>query len=40
MADFDKAHLEVMGNEGGYANNPVDAGGETYKGIARKFWPA
>lgn len=39
MADFQKAHLEVMGNEGGYANNPADTGGETYKGIARKFHP-
>lgn len=26
-------------NESGYANNPSDAGGETYNGIARKFWP-
>ena len=39
MADFNTAHKKVMGNEGGYANNPADAGGETYKGIARKFWP-
>lgn len=38
MAQFEEAHKEVMGNEGGYANNPADAGGETYKGIARKFW--
>jgi lysozyme family protein len=38
MADFKIAHDETMGNEGGYANNPADAGGETYKGIARKFW--
>jgi len=39
MADFNTAHKKVMGNEGGYGNNPADAGGETYKGIARKFWP-
>lgn len=39
MADFNAAHAKVMGNEGGYANNPADTGGETYKGIARKFWP-
>jgi lysozyme family protein len=39
MADFNAAHQQVMGNEGGYSNNPADAGGETYKGIARKFWP-
>ncbi len=28
-----------MGHEGGYANNPLDTGGETYKGIARNFNP-
>lgn len=39
MADFNTAHKQVMGNEGGYSNNQADAGGETYKGIARKFWP-
>lgn len=39
MADFLVAHRKTMGDEGGYANNPADAGGETYKGIARKFWP-
>jgi lysozyme family protein len=39
MAHFNTAHQQVMGNEGGYSNNPDDAGGETYKGIARKFWP-
>lgn len=27
-----------MREEGGYAHNPNDDGGETYKGIARKFW--
>ncbi|GFE61918.1 glycoside hydrolase family 108 protein [Geobacter sp. AOG2] len=40
MADFNAAHAKAMENEGGYANNPADAGGETYKGIARKFWPS
>jgi len=39
MADFNTAHQKVTQNEGGYANNPADAGGETYKGVARKFWP-
>jgi lysozyme family protein len=24
---------------GGYAHDPADPGGETYSGIARKFWP-
>ena len=38
MADFDIAHIKTMGNEGGYANNPADAGGEAYKGISRKYW--
>ena len=37
MADFLAAHQTVMGHEGGYANNPNDRGGETYKGIARNF---
>lgn len=39
MANFDKAYFVTMANEGGYANDPDDKGGETYKGIARKFWP-
>ena len=28
-----------MGHEGGYANDPSDFGGETYRGIARRFHP-
>jgi len=39
MADFDIAHAKSMGNEGGYANNPADTGGETYMGVARNFHP-
>lgn len=39
MADFLKAHAKTARNEGGYANNQADAGGETYAGIARNFWP-
>lgn len=39
MSSFDIAHKKTAGNEGGYANNPHDAGGETFAGIARKFWP-
>ena len=39
MTNFDKAYKETMQIEGGYANNPNDNGGETYKGVARKFWP-
>lgn len=36
MANFTIALKKVLKNEGGYANNPNDAGGETYKGISRK----
>jgi len=39
MASYRSAILKVLLTEGGYANDPDDAGGETYKGIARKFWP-
>lgn len=35
MAEFEKAFKQVIQNEGGYVNDPDDAGGETYKGIAR-----
>lgn len=39
MANFTIALKKVLKNEGGYANNPNDAGGETYKGISRKNHP-
>jgi lysozyme family protein len=39
MARFEIAEKITGGNEGGWANNPNDRGGETYAGIARKFWP-
>ncbi len=42
MADFEIALARTLRFEGGYANNPNDTGGETYRGIARKFhstWP-
>lgn len=39
MADFEKAFYVVMGNEGGYSNNPNDTGGETFAGISRKNFP-
>ncbi|MFI3270787.1 MAG: glycosyl hydrolase 108 family protein [Pseudomonadota bacterium] len=38
-ADFEKAYAALEQFEGGYANNSYDKGGETYKGISRKFWP-
>lgn len=37
MADHSLAHKEVMKTEGGYANDKDDNGGETWRGIARKF---
>lgn len=37
MADFEIAFDETMQFEGGYANDPDDKGGETYRGIARRF---
>lgn len=39
MANFDQAHSKTSGNEGGWAHNPADKGGETYRGVAREFWP-
>lgn len=39
MADFNKSFSHVMKWEGGYVNDPDDIGGETYKGISRKYWP-
>lgn len=39
MANFETAYKKTARYEGGYANNPADRGGETYAGIARKFWP-
>ena len=40
MSDFNKAYEKTMGHEGGYTHDPDDAGGETYKGIARKYNPS
>jgi len=39
MADFDIAYGETELREGGYVNDPVDRGGETHRGVARKFNP-
>jgi len=36
---FTKAMIQVRKSEGGYVNDPDDAGGETYCGISRKFFP-
>ena len=39
MANFDEAFDITMGHEGGYVNDPNDAGGETYRGISRRYHP-
>lgn len=40
MADFNKAYQRtIVAHEGGYRNVPWDAGGETYRGITRKWFP-
>jgi len=42
MADFNEAFNATMGHEGGYVDDPTDSGGETYRGISRRFnpgWP-
>lgn len=36
---FNEAYNELLANEGGYVFDPLDSGGETYKGISRKHWP-
>jgi len=39
MTDFHDAFNKTMGHEGGYVNDSLDAGGETYRGISRRFNP-
>lgn len=39
MATFESSFSKTSAVEGGYANHSADKGGETYHGIARKFWP-
>ena len=39
MADFEQAYKITLGHEGGYVFDPDDAGGETYKGVARRYHP-
>jgi len=38
MANFEEAYEKTSVFEGGYSNDEDDAGGETYRGIARNFW--
>jgi len=39
VANFEEAFRHTLKNEGGYANDPDDSGGETYKGISRVHHP-
>jgi lysozyme family protein len=39
MARFSDAYTLTSAHEGGYVNDPVDRGGETYRGIARVHHP-
>lgn len=39
MIEFGQALARLLPIEDGYANNPADRGGETYKGISRKAHP-
>lgn len=39
MADFKKAFAKTDLAEGGYANDPADQGGETFRGISRVYNP-
>lgn len=40
MSNFNFSYDKTAINEGGYANDSADAGGETWKGIARKMHPS
>ena len=39
MADFTEAFARTARHEGGYVDDPLDRGGETYRGIARTRHP-
>ncbi len=39
MADFQAAFTRTLKHEGGYADVSDDTGGETYKGISRRWYP-
>ena len=39
MIDFDTAFERLLGNEGGYVNDPKDPGGETNWGISKRSYP-
>jgi len=37
MIEFERSYNLILEYEGGYSNDPLDKGGETYKGIARRY---
>lgn len=41
MAKYDTAFRHVIAAEGGFvlSNDPADRGGQTFAGIARRYWP-
>ena len=39
MSFYDECFVRLMGNEGGYSNNPKDPGGETNWGISKRSYP-
>lgn len=39
MADYSTSFHKTLGHEGGYGDDPDDRGGETYKGISRRYHP-
>jgi len=39
MADFNISFKITSGHEGGYVHDPFDRGGETYRGVSRRFHP-
>lgn len=39
MTAFDSSFAALVGNEGGYVNNPADPGGETNWGISKRSYP-
>jgi len=40
MISFGDAFTRLLGQEGGYVNNPADPGGETHWGISKRSYPA
>lgn len=39
MAKYEEAYKITKAYEGGYVNDPVDFGGETFKGVSRRYYP-